>query len=307
MPGDTPRVGIVLRTKNRPWFLRRALRDIAAQTYPEWFVEIVNDGGDAADVDSAIAELAPDLQARIAVAHHGEPQGRSAAANVGMRRLHTEFVVLHDDDDLWHPAFLTRAVDWLDAHADDIGVVARTEIVYEAESAGHPGQFQEVGRAPFWEGLTDISYSDLLQINRFVPIAYVYRRSLHDEVGMYREDVHAAEDWEFNLRAAAKHHIGFLGGEPLAFWMQRVGVEGETGNSMFVLADDHRRYDATVRDEALRRYVAEFGPGLPLFLTRFIEVEVSRIVREQLSAELDRRPSDLDRVRNRLRRVFRRG
>jgi cellulose synthase/poly-beta-1,6-N-acetylglucosamine synthase-like glycosyltransferase len=269
-------------------------------------VHIVNDGGNADDVDAAVAELAPDWRARVAVTHHSESHGRSAAANEGVRRLDTEFVVLHDDDDLWAPQFLSRAVAWLDAHPDDIGAVARTEIVYEAEG-GAAGAFQEIGRAPFWEGMNEIRYSDLLQINRFVPIAYLYRRSLHDEVGPYREDIHAAEDWEFNLRAAAGHHIGFLGGEPAAFWMQRAGVTGELGNSMFALEDEHRRYDAQVRDDALRAYVSEFGPGLPLYLTRFIEVEVARIVREQVSAELDRRPSDLDRVRARLRRLFRRG
>jgi glycosyltransferase involved in cell wall biosynthesis len=306
VPGETPRVGIVVRTKNRPWFLRRALRDITAQDYASWSVHIVNDGGRADDVDAAVAELAPASRARVAVTHHPEPHGRSAAANEGVRRLGTEFLVLHDDDDLWAPSFLTHAVAWLDAHPDDVGVVAQTEIVYEAEQDGGSGAFHEIGRAPFWEGMTEIRYSDLIQINRFVPIAYLYRRTLHDEVGPYREDIHAAEDWEFNLRTAAVHHIGFLAGDPLAFWMQRVGVGGELGNSMFALEDEHRRYDAQVRDDELRRYVARFGPGLPLYLTRFIEVEVARIVREQVSAELDRRPSDLDRVRGRLRRILRR-
>lgn len=306
MPGETPLVGIVVRTKGRPWFLRRALRDITAQEYGRWSVRIVNDGGSRDDVDAAVSELAPAFRARVAVTHHAEPRGRSAAANEGVRMLDTEFIVLHDDDDLWAPAFLSRTVAWLDEHPEDVGVVARTEIVYEAEADGDRGGFREVGRAPFWEGMTDISYSDLLRINRFVPIAYLYRRSLHDKVGLYREDVHAAEDWEFNLRAAAGHRIGFLGEETLAYWMQRTGVTGELGNSMFALADEHRRYDTQVRDEALRDYIARFGPGLPLYLARLVDVEVARVVREQVAAELDRRPSDLDRIRRRLRRVFRR-
>lgn len=119
--------------------------------------------------------------------------------------------MLHDDDDLWHPAFLEATVRWLDDHPDDIGVTVRTEIIYEAE---RDGRFQEVGRAPFWPRLTAITYAELLQVNRFVPISYLYRRSLHDDVGMYREDIHAAEDWELNLRTALRHHIGLLGGEP---------------------------------------------------------------------------------------------
>lgn len=307
VPGEPARVGIVVRTKNRPWFLRRALVDIAAQEYPHWRAHIVNDGGDTADVEAAIAALPADDRARISVTHNDSPSGRSAAANTGVAALDCEFVVLHDDDDRWSPEFLSRTVAWLDEHAEDIGVVTRTQIVYEAERVDAPGEYTEVGRSTFWADLHEITYSDLIQINRAVPIAYLYRRALHDDIGGYREDIHAAEDWDFNLRAAVSHHIGFLDGQPLAFWMQRIGVDGELGNSMFALADEHRKYDAAIRDEALRRYAAEQGPGLALYLTRYIETEVRRAVREVVVEELDRRPSDMDRIRRRLRRLRRRG
>jgi len=266
-------VGIVTRTKNRPWFLRRSLRDIAAQDFPDWHVHVVNDGGDADAVDAVVADMSSPFAGRISVSHNPEPTGRSAAANQGVRRLQTEFVVLHDDDDLWHPTFLSTTVSHLDAHPDDIGVMVRTEIVYEVETADG---FQETGRAPFWAGLRDITYSDLLQVNRAVPISYLYRRALHDEVGYYREDLHAVEDWEFNLRTALRHHIGFIDGAPLAFWMQRAGVGGELGNSMFTLSQEHERYERLVRDEALRAYVIEHGPGLPLYLSKYIQDEVAR-------------------------------
>jgi glycosyltransferase involved in cell wall biosynthesis len=288
-------VGIVVRTKNRPWFLRRALADICAQGYAGWQVHVVNDGGDPAAVELALEAVPQELRERFGVTHNDSPHGRSAAANEGVRGLETEFVVLHDDDDLWDPRFLLETVEWLDAHPEDVGVVVRTEIVYEADDGR--GGFAEAARAVFWPDIDRITYSDLLRINRFVPISYLYRREVHDRVGYYREDVHAAEDWEFNLRVAAVDPIGFIEGRPLAYWMQRTGVGGELGNSMFALADDHERYDAAIRDEALRDYVARFGPGLPLYLARLVETEVTRIVRE----ELDRRPSDLDRIRRRIR------
>lgn len=303
MPQNPPRVGIVVRTKNRPWFLRRALADIAAQGFDSWRVHVVNDGGDRVDVTRTVEGLPEAVRARVDVTHNDSPHGRSAAANQGVRALDTEFVILHDDDDLWDESFLSTAVAWLDEHADDAGVVVRTEIVYERPD-GHGG-FVESGRAIFWPDLTEITYSALLQINRAVPIGHLYRRALHDEVGYYREDVHAAEDWEFNLRVAARHHIGYITGRPLAFWMQRAGVDGELGNSMYALAHEHTKYDAQIRDEALREYVARFGPGLPLFLTSFLETEIARIVREEIARELDRRPTGLQRIVRRLRRVRR--
>lgn len=294
---NSARAGIVLRTKNRPWFLRRALRDIVGQESPSWQVHIVNDGGSRDAVDEAIAELAPELRRRVGVTHNPAPVGRSAAANQGVRALDTEFIVLHDDDDLWHPGFLARTISHLDEHADEIGVVVRTEIVYEQE---RQGRFVETGRAIFWPHLASITYADLLQVNRAVPISYLYRRRLHDEVGYYREDLHAVEDWEFNLRAAAVHRIGFIDGEPLAFWMQRRGVTGEIGNSMYALAGEHEYYDRVVRDEALRAYVAAEGPGLALYLARYVQDEVARQLDERLS--IGQRLARLLRERRRTRR-----
>lgn len=304
MPESASRVGIVVRTKNRPELLARALNDIAAQDFASWIVRIVDDGGDAAAVDAVIASLSAEVRHRIEVSHNTTSRGRSAAANQGVAALDTEFIVLHDDDDLWHPAFLSCTVAWLDANPADIGVAAKTEIVYEEQQAD--GRFAEVGRAPFWSEVREITYSDLLAVNRFVPIAYLYRRSLHEEVGLYREDIHAAEDWEFNLRTAVGHHIGLLDGPPLAFWMQRVGVGGELGNSMFALADEHVKFDRLIRDEALREYASTHGPGLALYLTSYIDSAVREavrgVVREELARELDSRPSDLQRLARRVRR-----
>lgn len=301
MPDDLARVGIVVRTKNRAPFLQRALADIARQEYRAWRVCVVNDGGDRADVARVIESFPEDLRSSIDVAHNDHSRGRSAAANQGIAALTTEYLVVHDDDDLWDETFLTATVSWLDSHPDDAAVVARTEIVYEERDAS--GAFVEVRRTPFWADVDEIRFTDLLEINRAVPIACLYRRGLHEAVGLYREDLHAAEDWDFYLRATVRHHFGFLEGRPLAFWMHRVGVGGDLGNSMYAFSDQHRRYDEVVRDDALRRFVDEYGPGLPLFLVGFLRGEITRTVREELARQLDEHPSDLQRIARRLRRL----
>lgn len=273
MADVSARVGVVVRTRSRASFLRRALADIQAQTYAAWRVVIVNDGGDASEVETVVASLPASTRERVSTIHLGENLGRPAAANAGVAALDTEFVVLHDDDDLWHPAFLARTIDWLDSHPADVGVVVSTEIVYEAD---RNGQLIVTDRVPMWPGLSEITYSEMLHLNRAVPISYLYRRSLHEEIGYYREDLPVVEDWEFNLRATLRYHIGFLAGPPLAYWMQRAGVHGDAGNSVVAMSGDHERYDLLVRDEALRAWVAENGPGLPLYLTRYITDELAR-------------------------------
>jgi glycosyltransferase involved in cell wall biosynthesis len=306
------RVGIVVRTRQRPAFLRRALGDIAAQRFSDWQVVVVDDGGDATEVDAIVEEAGLGDRARVVHIAPGEG-GRCIAANTGVRALETEYVVLHDDDDRWHPAFLERTVAWLDEHAAHAAVSAATEIVYE-ENRG--GTWVEVGRAPFWAGMSRISLGEMMSVNRAVPISVVYRRRLHDEIGWYDETLDAVEDWDLYLRMLRDHEIGFLAGEPLAFWTQRPDSVGLDANSMFGLAAEHARDDAVVRDRALAEWMHREGPGLPLYLASLqtqlaahVDEAVDRLraeLRDDLRREIDAHQPLLSRVRRLRRRLDRR-
>lgn len=276
-----PRVSVVVRTKDRPAFLSRALADVAAQTFTDWQVIIVNDGGQQEEVRrTAAASAAADM---TVVIDSPVPGGRCVAANAGIRAASGEYIVLHDDDDLWHPDFLRRTVAVLDSSPTDAGVMVETEIVYErASGAG----WVETGRVPYWQGLTGISFTSLLEVNRAVPISFLYRRALHDEVGYYDESLDAVEDWDFYLRVTAGHSLAFLGGTPLAYWTQRPAATGADGNSMFELAAEHTRDDLAVRDRALREWVSANGAGLPLYIA-----SVEKRLRSEMSAQFDALPS----------------
>lgn len=311
----TERVGIVVRTRQRPEFLRRALVDIAAQTYTGFRVIVVNDGGDPAEVDAVVAASgAADVTVRHIAAGEG---GRCVAANLGVRDAGTEYVVLHDDDDRWHPEFLARTVAWLDANPVDAAVAVPTEIVYE-ENRG--GAWVEVGRAPFWAGMQRISLTEMLSVNRAVPISVLYRRAVHDEVGWYDETLDAVEDWDLYLRILRSGGIGFLPGEPLAFWTQRPDATGLDANSMFALTEAHAADDARVRDRALAEWVRREGDGLPLYLASLhaetvehIDARIDQLERtlrarmqDDLRREIDAHQPVLSRLRRLRRRLGRR-
>ena len=286
-----PRVSVVVRTKDRPHFLARALKDVLAQDFDDWETIVVNDGGDPDAVQEVIDRLGEPAIGRITVVHTEGPGGRCAAANRGMRLARGPYVVLHDDDDLWHPRFLSQTTAWLDRNPGDAGVVVTTEIVYE-EKRGDA--YVPVRREPFWEGQTEVTYLQLISVNRAVPIGVLYRRSLHDEVGFYDESIDAAEDWEFYLRVTLDHRLGYISGKPLAFWMHRPLQMDADGNSMFALGDIHERADRGMRDAALRAYVREAGDGLPLFLAGLVEVEVRRQVEDALNRHADLMRRELD-------------
>lgn len=296
-----PKVSVVVRTKDRPYFLRRALADIARQRFDDLEIIVVNDGGDFSVVDAVLS----DSGVSAAVIEPSGRGGRCAAANAGIRAAAGEYVVLHDDDDLWHPDFLAKTVALLDASPEDAGVMVATEIVYERQDGDG---WRETGRAPFWEGMTGVTFMSLLEVNRAVPISFLYRRSLHDDVGFYDETLDAVEDWEFYLRVAARYPIAFLGGTPLAYWTQRPDAKGAAGNSMFELASEHDRDDLEVRDRELRRWVEANGPGLPLYIARLHRDAERRLMArlDALGAEIVRGVHESHPIWRRIRRFLRR-
>ncbi|WP_375384719.1 glycosyltransferase family 2 protein [uncultured Microbacterium sp.] len=301
------RVGIVVRTVDRPEFLTRALADVDGQSLNDWHVVVVDDGTDRARVDEVVAASA--IADRVTVIGAREPGGRCAAANSGVESLDTEFIVVHDDDDLWDAEFLTRTVGWLDEHPTDVGVGVATAIVYEERT---DGAWVETSRVPFWADLDALRFTDLLEVNRAVPISLLYRRSIHETVGFYDETLDAVEDWEFYLRVLAVATLGFIGGEPLAFWTQRPGVTGADGNSMTALGHLHDRDDLIIRDRKLREWVAVNGAGLPLYIAD-LERRIRRDLRQEIENALERQRADIradidshQPVWSRLRRLRRR-
>lgn len=296
-----PRVAVIVRTKNRPEFLRNALADIASQTFTDWEIVIVNDGGDCAIVDAIIEASTTQVRAQTTVIHNAESLGRWATANQGVQASHSEFIVLHDDDDFWDPQFLEITVHWLQTHPEDSGVVTRTQIVYYREAATG---LVETDRAIFWEGQQAITYFDMLRVNRAVPISYLYRRTLHDEVGLYNESLPVVGDWEFNLRVLIDHSIGFIGGRPLAFWAQRPGLGGDVGNSVNASASDHFVTDRRIRDEAIRSFAREHGAGELLYIAKVLDEDRSRIDQELQNFYSTLSIGTL--IRNDIRNLFRR-
>ena len=303
-----PTVGIVVRTRDRADFLRRALTSITGQSFESWTAVIVNDGGDPVVVDGIVAEVSKSDQSKIVTVHHETPRGRWQSANAGVLATSTPLLVLHDDDDTWHTTFLERAVDYLNKNPTRGAVVSRIEIVWERRSGVG---FEQVSREIFQADATDPLLSEQLLFNRFVPIGFLYRRRLHQELGLYDESIPVVGDWAFTMRVLAKEPLEYLGDEPLAYWHQRLDPRGVDGNSVRAAGDDHRRFDARIRDDALREYVEQNGAGLPLYLTKYIDDRLRQTedaFRESIRVSLRQEfvATTEGRIRNTLGRAYRR-
>lgn len=285
-----PAVSVVMRTRNRPVFLSRALDDVADQSFDDLELIVVNDGGDPGPVEAAVAARA-ELAGRVRVVHRAESTGMEAASNAGLAHARGEFMVIHDDDDTWAPSFLAQLVAYLKGHPDVDAVAARTQIVLERLDDACPVPVVE-GYEPFNWHLSEITIADLLSHNYIVPIGLLYRRRVHDAIGGFDEGLPVVGDWEFNMRLARRAPIAVVGERPLAFWHQRRSEKDPArGNSVFAQHEAHVHFDRLLRDERLRSYLDREGDGALLYLAGHLE---------RLHQELDGRMREQEQSTNRL-------
>ena len=113
-------VAVIVRTKDRPVFLARALQNIAEQRYTQYTVYVVDDGGNQEE-SQQIIDRSP--VAAQTVLLHAAGGNMEAASNLGVRSSESTYIAIHDDDDLWDPQFLERTVATLDETGADMCVV----------------------------------------------------------------------------------------------------------------------------------------------------------------------------------------
>ena len=275
---SSPTVAILVRTKGRPRFLSRALENIAQQTFTDYTVCVINDGGDEQATRAVIeaSSLGSNAQDSSRVQLLTTAGGNmEAASNAGLAATTSEYVAIHDDDDLWAPEFLERTVAALEESG---ALMCTTRVVERYERENAEGEFEVYEERIFHDGLPGMGLQFLFRTNRAVPIGILYRRSLHELVGFYDESLPVVGDWEFNMRAAAVTEV-LLVDEPLAYWSLRPEADGAEANSVQRQAE-HARFDASVRARAIREDLqAGARPGAYLY-------------QAHLAADLERRVID---------------
>jgi glycosyltransferase involved in cell wall biosynthesis len=232
------RVAIVVRTKDRPLMLRRAIDDILAQTYKDWLVVVVNDGGNVERLNATLDLFSSKMGGRLVVISNSISLGMEAASNMGIGACDSDFVAIHDDDDTWDPAFLSRTVADMDSRGPDssvAGVVTWSHVIVEEIREGV--EILEKDRFLFNDKLHTLSLVELGVENQFPPISFLFRRAAFGEVGKFREELEVLGDWDFHLRFLERFDIAVIA-EPLARYHHRTdAAEGPYSNS--VLSQKH--------------------------------------------------------------------
>ena len=207
-------VGIVTRTKNRAVLLRRALESVKGQTFGNWSLVVVNDGGEPGPVDSLVAAIFGAQDPRVRVIHHAQSKGMEAASNAGLATLDTTYAIIHDDDDSWAPEFLSVMTSVITAKRAQFpsvkGIVCRLNAVFENVTANHV-QIERV--EPWFASAHDridegfISIQKMLVRNQFPPIAFLFDLAACKDLGMFDASLPVLGDWDFHARFVLKHDI----------------------------------------------------------------------------------------------------
>lgn len=269
-PAAAPGVAIVMRTRERPLLLPRALASVAAQTWPHWRLHLVNDGGDPAPVEAAVAALGPGFAARVTTIHLPARRDMARSLNAALRQAGEHLVAVHDDDDSWEPGYLAATAGFLAApeHARFAGVSTGCTLI-EERILGE--RIEEVTRHvwPHARGTVDLrrAITDL----QLPPIALTFRRTALDLVGGQDEDLTHVADLEFLYRLLLAGEIGFID-RPLANYHHRQrGTSGAAGNSVVEMRADRAEEMLRLRNGVLRTSLTRrpemFGLLQPLLLT----------------------------------------
>jgi glycosyltransferase involved in cell wall biosynthesis len=199
-----PLIAIIVRTKDRPHPLRRALNSLANQTFQDFEVILVNDGLEK--LDDFLGDYSPYLD--IQYISFPESIGRAAALNAGLKQARADWIGYLDDDDILYPIHLdllaaqiikhntpavfytdaNKALCWSEKEQRDLIIVDRVRFAPQIE----------------------FSLDELL-VDNWIPImSYLHPRSLADEIGGYNENLGIFEDWDFLIRLASRvpfYHI----------------------------------------------------------------------------------------------------
>ena len=250
----TASVGIVIRTRDRPLFVLRALRSVAAQTYRNWHILLVNDGGDKAQLEATLAkaELPSDLTKRLTCTHLDPGLGRAAAFNHAAQALSSDFIACLDDDDTWSPEFLSALTAFYHDTSSTVselgGVLSRVtalreQIVETPEGPelrilGEDSLPASFRRPEFF--VNALAYACYRQ--DLYPVQWVIRRDALLEVGGFPEEFDVMEDRAFMNRLLARYRMGVLD-QPLAFHHRRVNRATDRTRDVSLNTLDNPSYD----------------------------------------------------------------
>lgn len=290
MESPSPLVTVILPTFSRRTFLPAAIRSIREQTFRDWRLLVVNDGGE--DVSDVVASFGDPR-----IEWHDRPHlGKAAALNHGLGLVRSKYVAYMDDDDLVHPDHLAELVALAERE--------KAELVYsDTWAIWTDPDGREVRRKV--ENEDDVAFDDIRLFNRINHKQILHTKRLSDEAGPYDERLRILIDYDYIRRLARLSppvHLRKVTGEHFLRQAEGSNREEEFSSITGLWVSD---------PEACGRSVAavfEKDPAALADLYRFALRDRGRVraldeSRERLRTALEQTRTALERTRTALERT----
>jgi glycosyltransferase involved in cell wall biosynthesis len=190
-----PLVSVIIPTYNRAGLVRQAVASVAAQTFRDFEIVVVDDGGTAGtcEVLSAGQELR--------VLRHPHRRGVSAARNTGIAAARGEWLAFLDSDDLWLPDKLARQICLLEGQPELRLCQTDETWVRRGVRVNKPAAHHKVAGQIFLPSLGRCMIS---------PSAVMLHRRLLFDHGGFDATLPAAEDYDLWLRLTWRYEVGLV-------------------------------------------------------------------------------------------------
>jgi glycosyltransferase involved in cell wall biosynthesis len=227
MTENNPLVSIIVRTKDRPKLLRRALQSIAAQTYKPIEVVLVNDGGCALDTGE-LKTILGDIS--LNYIRLEKNTGRAHAGNVGIENARGEYIGFLDDDDEFYPEHAETLVSALTKNSYQI---AYTDSLMASKKFNPQTlEFSEIKKELIFS--LDFDYGHLIFEN-FIPfMCLLFKREALVDSGGFDPKFDLYEDWDLLIRLGEKYPF---------FHIKKTTADYNQWDSELQIAQKNRNHD----------------------------------------------------------------
>jgi len=188
---DSPAVSVVIPAYNAAAFIQKTLASVAAQTYSDYEIVVIDDG--SSDDTGTIVQEYLKRQGLPGACIRQENKGIAGARNTGVRRARGRWIAFLDHDDAWFPDKLRIIMEEFSLYPE-AGLVCHNENIVEE------GRWVGMGRYGPW---TPRMYTRLLfKGNTLSPSCVTVKREKVLEVGGFREnpEFNTVEDYDLWMR-----------------------------------------------------------------------------------------------------------
>lgn len=233
---------VIIPLYNKAPYIEKAIRSVAAQTFREFELIVINDGS----TDNSL-EVAKNIFDEISNDRTQTPPlggfrvasqpnfGVSTARNNGVKMAKYPYICFLDADDWWAPTFLEEMKSLIEEFPD-AGIYGTS--YFKVKDGKHIPANIGVDNG-FERGY--INYCQVYAKTMWMPLTSIsvcIPKAILDEEKGFKPNLKLGEDFDLWVRIAMKHSVAFLN-KPLAYYNQDVDVKNRAVGMKFYKPEEH--------------------------------------------------------------------